>query len=146
MSNIFVINCLITADRQSNKIYIASSNKDEIVFPLLKIENPKFLYNEIRYNIKNMFVQNAIKFLEEIIISFFDIQNYHVLELLEEQKNKYEIENTNIILLCGVVLHEKILSENLYWIPIENFFISNKNTEETTPKKVVKYVFDQMIL
>jgi hypothetical protein len=93
-----------------------------------------------------MFVQNAIKFLEEIIISFFDIQNYHVLELLEEQKNKYEIENTNIILLCGVVLHEKILSENLYWIPIENFFISNKNTEETTPKKVVKYVFDQMIL
>lgn len=146
MSNILVINCLITADRQSNKIYIASSSKDETIFPTLKIENPKFLYNEIRYNIKNMFVQNSIKFLEEIIISFFDIQNYHVLQLLEEQKDKYETDDTDIVLLCGVVLHGKILSENLYWLPIENFFRSNQNTEETTTKKVVKYVFDQMIL
>jgi hypothetical protein len=147
MRNIHTLYCLITADRSSQKIFVASSEDDSLVFPNTIIENPKFLYNEIKYNIQQMFAKNSIQFLEEIIISFLDIQNYLLLNLIESSEKYKHIDiDHDVILLCGVVLHEPILSNKLLWKPIENQLMSNEPEKINHSYNIIKYVFDQMIL
>lgn len=148
MSNIISCYCLITADKRSKKIFIASTKENDIVLPITTIGSPKFLYNELKYNIQQMFAKNTIQFLEEIIISFIDIQNHHLLNLLDASKNIYaDIDmDQDITLLCGVVLHNTILSETLYWIPVENKLMSNQPEKLNATEHVLYYVFDKMIL
>ena len=147
MSNIVACYCLITADNRSKKIFVASSKEDEIVFPTITINSPKFLYNELKYHIQEMFIKNAIQFLEEITISFIDIQNYHLLNLLDISSDTYNINTEeDIIILCGVVLHTTILSDNIHWIPVENKLMANQPEKLSASEHVLYYVFDQMIL
>lgn len=147
MSNIIVFNTILTVDPIGDKILILSLEKNKIVFPTTKIENPKFLYNEIRYNIKNMFVKNMIKFLEEIRISFIDIQNYILLELLDDPSYKklYGANDDDIIILCGIVLYEKLMCDKTYWLSIKNFITESK-PDGDLQKDVIKYVFDHLII
>lgn len=148
MSNIKVFGCFITVDGGSQNIFACSTKKDELDLPYFHIENAKMLYHEIRYNIQHMFVENMIKFLEEIVISFIDIQNYLLLDIVEKSKDKYsDIEDNDIILLCGIVLHEKLKTDSMYWVPISNIlFPKNIQTIMDDKTKVVKYVFDKMII
>jgi hypothetical protein len=148
MSNIKVFGCFITVDGASQNIFACSTNKQELELPYFNIDNPKTLYHEIRYNIQHLFLENMIKFLEEIIISFIDIQNYLLLETIESYKDKFkDINDDDIILLCGVVLHEKLRTDSMHWIPINNIlFPKNIQTIMDDKTKIVKYVFDKMLL
>lgn len=149
MRKLINLNCIITADPNSKNIYVLSTREDRVALPYFEISSPKFLYNEIRYNIKSMF-DNIIKFLEEIIISFVDIQNLLVFDLLEKHKDTYHVNlDEDVILLTGLVLHEKMMSDSLYWVPIHNVMvpteISSLDTEDIH-LKVVRYVFEKIIV
>lgn len=146
--NINVFNCLITADPPAKKIYVASSKQDIIVLPVTHIDQPKFLFNEIRYNIKHLFAKDSIKFLEEIILSFIDIQNYLLLNLIDKSEDYKFIQDSDINLLCGIILHEKVLSDKLFWIEIPGFVQNYNipNVEDTEMTQLIRYVFDKMIL
>lgn len=150
MSKIVVFNFILAPDIYADKILLASLDKENILIPTTNIENPKFLYNEIRYNIKNLFLENSIRFLEEIRISFMDIQNYLLLDMLDMEYNKEKYTNINdddIIILSGIVLHEKLFSDKINWISINNI-LTNSNIGITTDPifNLTKYVFDKVFI
>lgn len=113
-NKIYVFNTIITHDL-SNRTYVLSSSKDKIELPFFEIISPRYMLNEIRSNIKNLFKINTIRFLEEIIISFTEIQNEIILAYIEKNYDldTFDIDN-NIFVIAGTILSEKLPS-NLMW-------------------------------
>lgn len=148
MSNIVVFPCIITADTSTKSVFVCSENDSSVIFPTFQISYPKMLYDEMRMNIKNMFNYNTIKFCEEIIVSFLDIQNHLLIDLLESKPETYpNIKEDDIILLCGVVLHDKVESDTIHWIHINSMFLP-KNISNTIndDNKIIQYVLDRIVL
>lgn len=127
MNNVYVFNSIITIDHQTQKNYILSSSNTEINFPYFQIESPRYLHNEIKCKVKNFFKTNTIRFIEEIIISFLDIQNEHLIQYAEKTISP---TNDDIILLCSIILSDK-LNTNLYWQNF-NYQINLKNEDLVT--------------
>lgn len=114
MSQLLTSNCIITFDKKLNSICLLStSQKDKIIFPTFKIESAKNILNETRYQIKNLFSDENVKFVQDIIISTIDIQNELYIQYLNELGYKYD-ENNDIIILNSVVLADKYKSR-LFW-------------------------------
>lgn len=125
MSKIYVFNTIITSDLQNQKSYILSSSKDRILFPYFEIHSPRYLFNEIRCNIKNLFKQDSIRFIEEIIISFTEIQNELIISYVENLQDSTFDLNNDMFILASVILSEKLQSALTwtnfnYTIDIEN--------------------------
>lgn len=112
MNKVYVYNSIITTDHQSKQNYILSSSNDNIVFPRFEIESSRFLHNEIKCKIKNLFKTNTIRFIEEIIISFIDIQNELLIKYIDTSGLKSD--HDDIFLLSSIILSSKIDS-HLYW-------------------------------
>jgi len=147
MSNIVCCYAILSADNQNNKVYIASSEKNKIKLPFSKIETPKFLYNEIRLYIKNLFANDAIKFYEEIIISFMDIQNYLLMNIVTNEKELYNFDtDSDIVLLCGIILHQKLPSNQFYWVELDKPSAPDFLQTMTDHSRLVQYILDKMII
>lgn len=148
-NKIIVVNVIITANPLSNDVLLLSTDKDKLILPSIEITNPKFLYDEIRGNIRNMFDDGVIKYLEEIVISFLDIQNPLLLNLIDSNRDIYEdINDSDIILLCGTILHKKLQTSSLNWKSIENTVLKQKIYSKTNGdiENIIKYVFEQMVI
>lgn len=115
MSNkTYVFNIVLTYDQRTQTNYILSSKKDEIYFPFFEINNTRYLFNETRSNIKNLFHLNTIKFIEEIIVSYVDIQNEFLFDYIEQLETTQFDLNNDIFILCSTILSGKFNSI-LYW-------------------------------
>jgi hypothetical protein len=125
MSKIYVFNSIITNDLKDKKSYILSASKDKIVFPYFEIQSPRYLFNEIRCNIKNLFKPDSIRFIEEIIISFTEIQNELIINYVENLQDSTFDLNNDIFILSSTILSEKLTTPLVwthfnYTIDIEN--------------------------
>jgi len=118
-NKIYVFNTIVTHDLSDNT-YVLSSLKDKIELPYFEIISPRYMLNEIRSNIKNLFTTNTIRFLEEIIVSFTELQNEIVLSYIEQNYNSNIFNlDKDICIITGTILAEKIPS-NLYWHKFEH--------------------------
>jgi hypothetical protein len=106
---------IISSDINKQENYILSAKKNEIVLPYSEIMIPRVMMNEVKYNVKNMFDTGIISFIEEIIISYIDIQNEMLLEYVEKNVNNAEVDpNENLFVLCGMIMNKKSTSK-LFW-------------------------------
>jgi hypothetical protein len=105
---------IISSDINKNENYILSTDKNNIVLPYSEISTPRVMINEIKYNVKNMFDTGIVKFIEEVIISYIDIQNDILLEYVKKiDNNIFDLDN-DLFLLCGVITNKKSTSK-LFW-------------------------------
>lgn len=143
-SNIQVYYCIMT---HSDQPYILSANKNKIVLPWCYVANPKILYDEIRVHIKNMFHSKStlIDFLDNVQISFLDLQNYILLDHVEAEQQDYDYKEEDIILLCGTILYIKTPCINSYWIPLKHD-IQYSNQDNKPIDRIIKYVLSKLIL
>jgi hypothetical protein len=136
--NIYTIYTILSVDEKKHKIYVLSSESDSIVFPIDQIQHVRLLQNELRYNIKHYFLNcESNGFLENISLSFLDIQNELVLELLQKENNYLSKNidiNKDIIILCGFVIPKPIESK-LYW----NEFIFDIKNENDISQSIIDY-------
>jgi hypothetical protein len=112
--NLYTFYTIISSDINKNENYILSTDKKDIILPYSQITTPRVMINEIKYNIKNMFDSGIIKFIEEIIVSYIDIQNEILLEYVQKlTDNTFNIDN-DLFLSCGVIMNKKSTSK-LFW-------------------------------
>lgn len=129
MSQILSSSCILTFDQKNSIICILSTEQNnKIVFPTFRIESTKNLHNEIRYQIKNLFIDDNAKFIEDIVVSYTDIQNNLYVDYLKELGVTSFDENNDIILLNSIVVGDKF-NTKLYWRPYDHTIdIKNKDT------------------
>jgi hypothetical protein len=136
MSNIYVFNCILTSDNNENTTYILSSDNSSINLPYFQIEHPRFLYNQIRYEIKNFFISKK-RIPEEIIVSYLDPENQFLLDHIQET-NVYPIDiNKDFVLLSSVILGFKD-ETSLFWKK-HDFHFDLKKTNSSI-KLLIDYV------
>lgn len=143
-SNISVYYCVMA---QNQKTYALSCKKNKLVFPSRNVIAPKILYDELRYHIKSLFDSTAdnIAFFDNIIISYLDIQNYLLIQYLESEKEDYTYKDNDIVLLCGVILYNKVPSKNNYWIPVDTS-VQLDTSRQKPLDQIVTYVITKSIL
>lgn len=129
MSNILSSNCILTFDKKSKNTCILSTTKsDKIVFPTFRIESVKHIINETKYQIKNLFEDENIKFIEDILICTIDIQNDLYSQYIKQLgiNSDYD-ENNDILILNSIILSDKYKTK-LYWRTYEHIIdIQNKD-------------------
>ena len=117
MNKIYTFNVILTYDQKTQTNYILSSHKDEIYFPFFEISNTRYLFNETRTNIKNLFHLNTIRFIEEIIVSYIDIQNEFLLDYITQLDSKQFNLDNDVFVLCSTILtsrFDSVLSWNKF--------------------------------
>lgn len=114
MSNLYVFNSIVTFDEKTKNNYVLSLNNNKIELPFFQITTPRYLYNETRFNIKNLFKSDTIRFIEEIIISFMDVQNELLIEYVSQLNSNIFDTDNDLFILSSVILAEKI-ETTLYW-------------------------------
>jgi hypothetical protein len=132
---------------QNQQTYTLSSKKNKLVLPSKNIIAPKILYDELRYHIRTLFDSNSdhITFFDNIIISYLDIQNYLLIQYLETEKQDYLYEENDIVLLCGVILYNKIPSKNNYWLPFDTS-VQLDISRQKPLDQIITYVITKSIL
>jgi len=141
--NIKVLACIFSVDNITNHINVLSTSKKNIILPTIQINNPRDFYNELRYNIKQLFHKNFIKFLEEIYFSFIEIENPILSKIIEKHNNIYsDITEKDLVILCSSVMHKKAESD-LNWVMCDIKSI-RKQTSDT--EKLINYVLQKMII
>lgn len=105
---LYTVYCIITADTKKKQNYVLSTESKEIILPICEMTQTRSLHNEIRYNIKKMFDVDIIKFIEEILVSYTEIQSEPTIKYIEElnKDNTYDLNNS-LFILCGVVMEKK---------------------------------------
>lgn len=140
MSDIYVFNCILTSDHQNKTTSILSSDNTEIILPVFKIDNPRFIYNQIRYDTKNLFVSKK-RIPEEIIVSYIEVENNFLIDYIERVK-KYTIDlNKDIVVLSSIILGFKD-ETNLFWKKYD-FSFDTKN--EHPLKALVDYTIQRTL-
>jgi hypothetical protein len=124
---LYAVYCIITADIDKKQNYVLSLSKDQIKLPIFEIHNARTMHNELRYNAKKMFNENTIRFIEEILVSYVDIQSDLTIKYLTEinKDGTFDLDNS-IFILCGIVI-EKKEGKDFHWQKYEfseNSFIN----------------------
>ena len=112
---LYAVYCIITADISKKQNYVLSTKENEIQLPVFELHNAQTIHNEIRYYAKKMFDDNMIQFIEEVLVSYTDIQSDLVLKYIHElnKDNSFDLADS-LFLLCGIVI-EKKNCKNAYW-------------------------------
>lgn len=112
---IYIVYCIVTADTKKKQNYVLSTDSKDIVLPICEITSARTLHNEIRYNVKKMFDADIIRFIEEILVSYTDIETEPTIKYIENinQDNRYDL-NQDLFILCGIVM-EKKQSKTFKW-------------------------------
>lgn len=114
-NNIYSLHCILTIDHTKKENLIVSSSKTEISLPIFKIEHPRLLHNELRYNIQNILLDKTYNsdVIKNIAFSYIDIQNELVLQYMEKYHSDNCDLNNDIFIFCGMIM------ENIY--PLNGF-------------------------
>lgn len=104
--NIYAVPVLLTLDHNRHQNLIVSNNKNNIDLPLIKINYARLLFNQIRYDLQQMFMpkDHIQEILQHINFSYTDIQNELLIKYLEEIKYDYlDMENDIFVLVAMIV-------------------------------------------
>jgi hypothetical protein len=128
--NVFIVYCVVTADEKEKQSYILSLDKENIVFPIYKLESPRNILNEIRYNIKSIFDEKSIKFIEQVIVSSLDIKNELLIDYIKEiDSNQIYNLDDDLFILCGIVIQKMdIMVSDFNWLKFK-YSIKDKITK-----------------
>ena len=141
--NIYSIYAIIGANHKFKKNYILSVHDQGIFLPIEKINNIKFLHNEIRYNIKNMFYDKTSDLVQHINLSYTEVQHPLALRYIDSINNNNNIYTENdLFILTGLVLdqnHESKLSWQEFYFKkdIKNISIIDNIIDFTIEKTVL---------
>lgn len=145
MSNIFSVSCILSVDHKKKENLIVSAQKDDIILPVFQIQYPKLLWNELRYQISELFFDNNYnkELIKNITFSYTGIQNELVIKYIQSLNNpNYDIENDLFILSC-VILEEPYDIKNLHW----NRFKFVKSLQDMTIlNSIIDFVIQQGVL
>lgn len=112
--NIFVVYCIVSADTQEKQSYILSLDEEKIIFPIYKVDSPRYISNEIRYNVKSMFDKKSIQFIEQIVVSNLKIDNELLLDYISDiDTDKIYNIDENLFLVCGIVMDKLNLDKSI---------------------------------
>jgi hypothetical protein len=138
-TKVITLLCVLSYDPKQGNSCILSTNSSKITLPLIVIEHPKTLKNEIRYNIKKILDSKDYSFdVSNIVISYLDIQNDLAIDYLSESDNSNEYNaDIDIILLCGIIL-EKKYKTNLKWM-------KTNILEDMMQKQKVDFLIDHVV-
>ena len=139
-----VFSLILTHDINNNKTVILSTNNDKIILPTFDIQNPKTIYQEIRYAIKDLFEDPELKYVELINISFIEIQNDLLINYIKENKEYEYDENQDLCLFIGIVLTEKNKT-NLFWSQIGYPSVSKDNNLSIVKSSSIDILIDYVI-
>lgn len=105
---LYTVYSIITADTKKKQNYVLSTESKNIVLPICEMTNARTLHNEIRYNVKKMFDTDIIRFIEEILVSYTEIQSEPTIKYIEEinADQTYDMNNS-LFVLCGIVMEKK---------------------------------------
>jgi hypothetical protein len=132
---IFITYCILTVDIEKQKSYVISTDSKKILLPTMEIAKPKFFHNEMRYNIKKMFADGEIRFLEEILTSKLEFQNQFAMEYLSSNKEyDFDIDRDCVFLCCSLI--EKKIPQTYSW---KLFSLEQEKDKENNP---VFYILD----
>lgn len=141
-SKIYVFNSVLTIDERTQTNWILSTDKHHIHFPFFEIYSPRYLYNETRINLKNLFKSDMIQFVEEIILSFIDIQNELLITYIESLNSPIFDIHKDIFILCSTILTEK-LDSGLFW---NNFNYEIDLTKPDIQTAIIDYCVQKSIV
>lgn len=116
--NIYSVFVIITSDVDLQKNYILSGSDSSILLPVHRIENAKFLHNEIRYHFKSLFDHHDATIIENIHLSYLDIQNDLAQNYIDSINVNEFYKNDDLFLLTGVILDHKYESK-YFWKQFE---------------------------
>jgi len=117
MSNIYAIYCLLSADHDKKENFIVSENSESVEFPMFKIEHPKLLRNELRYNLQTIIDTKSysIDYIKNISFSLIDIQNELIIKYLEDRYPKGIDLDNDIFILCANIFEKPVLLNRYEW-------------------------------
>lgn len=123
MSNIFVAYCVLSIDHSKKENLIISSSKDKIEFPLVKIEHPRSLHNEIRYHLQSMLLNNTYDkdIIKKIAFSYIDIQNELLMKYMENfysDDTRFDLNN-DIFILVNIIMEKTYTLNHYEWHKFE---------------------------
>lgn len=145
MSNIHTIYCIVAVDHDKKQNFVLSTNTEEIQFPIVQVEHPKFLYNEIRYHFANFFLKETYnpEIIRGIGFSYTDIQNELIIKYIDDKVKELDTNN-DLFMLCGGVIEKTyILNNNFSWNAFE-FSKSFDNTDLTI--SLIDFIIGKSIL
>lgn len=136
-TKILTLFCVISYDNKKKNSCVLSVDSKQIILPYTNVEHTKSLKNEIRYKIKTLLDGEKYKLnLEDILISYLDIQNDLCLDYLSNNNYyNFSIDN-DICLLCGVIL-DKNYKTSLNWVPANLL-------QDLTKKQSVDFIVDHV--
>lgn len=108
MNNLYGIYCILSIDHNKKENLIISTNDDTIAFPIFKIEHPRLLYNELRYNLQNILLKQAYnaEAIRKISFCHIELQNEIVLKYIESNySEKYDLDK-DMFVLCATIIEE----------------------------------------
>jgi hypothetical protein len=108
----YILSVIFSADPVKKKPYLLTASHDELI-PLIQIENPKYLYKEIFYQLKAMFIQDSIKIESDCSYNFLSIQQEMSINYAKKHYD-FITDDDLIITYGGMLLKYKCL-DNFQW-------------------------------
>lgn len=144
-----VFNFILGYDLKIETSVILSTDQEKIVLPTFTVDKPKLILDEIRYNTKNLFNDQGLKYIELISLSFLEMQNQYLLNYLNDHKEQYSYnEDEDLCVMAGFVMAEKYMTK-LHWLPIPKEIEYKKQDEKSsfdTLSLLVDHVIKNMVL
>lgn len=141
MNKLYAILTIITPDIKAQKNYILSVSNKDIILPILNIESIEFLHNELRHNIKNIFSKDIRDIIENIKVSYLEIQNDLALSYIKDININDFYKKNDLFLLVGMVLDKKYDS-NFFW----NEFKFRSNKVATIIDNIIDFTIQKSVL
>ena len=111
-TDIYLLYVLLTSDHAN--VYCLSTDKSQIVLPIHKLTNTRYLHDEARYILRKSFDKEAFKFNEECNPNYLDIQNDLAINYVTSNNIQFDIDKDLIIMYGGMLLKNNP-SDNYYW-------------------------------
>lgn len=145
MSNIFSIYCILSVDHLKKENLVISSSKDGLKFPIYKIQYPRMLHNEMRYNMQSMLMPNTynIDLIKNISFSYIDIQNELILHYIEKNYNEDVDVNKDVFIFSSTILDKIYPLNGLYWYKFD--FVKSL-TDMDLDNSIIDFVVQKSIL
>lgn len=115
---IYALYCVFTLDQLKKENLVISQKEDSVIFPIVQIEHPRHIHNEMHYNLQKLFTKTTYnpEILANINFTNMDIQNKFVYRYLEEKNlaNFFDLDN-DIFILCSSILENPYKLEGYFW-------------------------------
>lgn len=141
---LYILSVMFSADPKQEKSFILTSANNDMILPLIEIENPEFFNNEILYKFKSLFIPDSIKASSDCSYSFLDIQNDMSVQYARENYN--QVDKDDIIVTYGGILLKYKCQEDFQWAEYKMNPQHKGYSSDMNLNLLLNYVTQKMIL